>query len=93
MPHSTEGSFVPPKKHTAAFVDVKTTLHNIIEVMKLVVNTVSRSQEGKHHISEWILLLTYHLHTIKAPFKPLRGQWVLLIRREATITTWNTEPD
>lgn len=28
--------------------------------------------------------MTYHLHTIKAPFKPLRGQWVLLIRREAT---------
>lgn len=31
-----------------------------------------------------VLSLTYHLHTIKAPLKPLQGQWVLLIRREAT---------
>lgn len=45
------------------------------------------------YVSGCIFLLTYHLHTIKAPFKPLRGQWVLLIRREATITTWNTKPD
>lgn len=61
--------------------------------MLSVANAVSRSYEGRHFISGWIFLLTYHLHTIKAPFKPLRGQWVLLIRREATITTWNTEPD
>lgn len=50
----------------------------------MVANTVSRSYEGRHFPSGGIFLLTYHLHTIKAPFKPLRGQWVLLIRREAT---------
>lgn len=46
----------------------------------------SRTQEGGVVLlfQGGVLSLTYHLHTIKAPLKPLKGQWVLLIRREAT---------
>lgn len=60
------------------------TIQSTVEVILLVANIVLRSHEGAHFISGWITFLTRHLHTIKAPFKPLRGRWVLLIRREAT---------